>query len=132
MGYVEQQDIHSAATTVLEALWFRWAWGWRTCTVQPPLSAAEGGYKQRANSPHNSQRPPAPAALRAGRPRPRHVAEVLDTVKLSMVGNALVGDAPAADGGNGGGGAGLSVEQRKRLTIAVELVAQPRWAGLHR
>jgi hypothetical protein len=60
------------------------------------------------------------------------VAEVLDTVKLSMVGNALVGDAPAADGGNGGGGAGLSVEQRKRLTIAVELVAQPRWAGLHR
>jgi hypothetical protein len=48
--------------------------------------------------------------------------EVLDLVDLTSQARSLVGD-PLGPGG----GTGLSGEQRKRLTIAVELVAQPRW-----
>ncbi|GBF90608.1 ABC transporter G family member protein [Raphidocelis subcapitata] len=93
VGYVEQQDIHTAATTVLEALWF-------SARLRLPPCVPD-------------------ALVRA------HVVEVLDTVDLGPQTHALVGDALAGDGGGGGGGAGLSAEQRKRLTIAVELVAQP-------
>lgn len=46
------------------------------------------------------------------------VGQVEDLVELTPLGHQLVG-LP------GGGAAGLSVEQRKRLTIAVELVANP-------
>ena len=46
----------------------------------------------------------------------RFVEEVLELVELAPLRNALVG-LP--------GVSGLSVEQRKRLTIAVELVANP-------
>jgi hypothetical protein len=45
-----------------------------------------------------------------------YTAEVLDIVELTPLRNSLVG-VP--------GVSGLSVEQRKRLTIAVELVANP-------
>ena len=45
-----------------------------------------------------------------------YVKDVLDIVELTPLRNALVG-VP--------GISGLSVEQRKRLTIAVELVANP-------
>jgi ABC-type multidrug transport system ATPase subunit len=44
------------------------------------------------------------------------VDEVMELVELTPIRNALVG-LP--------GSSGLSVEQRKRLTIAVELVANP-------
>lgn len=44
------------------------------------------------------------------------VEEVMDLVELNLLRNALVG-LPGVDG--------LSTEQRKRLTIAVELVANP-------
>lgn len=53
-----------------------------------------------------------------------NVVEVLDLVDLTHQAQSLVGD-PAGPGG----GTGLSLEQRKRLTIAVELVANPRCAG---
>jgi ABC-type multidrug transport system ATPase subunit len=45
-----------------------------------------------------------------------YVEEVLEMVDMGDLRGALVGSP---------GGAGLSVEQRKRLTIAVELVANP-------
>ena len=45
-----------------------------------------------------------------------YVDEVLDIVELTPLRNSLVGIS---------GLSGLSVEQRKRLTIAVELVANP-------
>ena len=45
-----------------------------------------------------------------------YVDEVLDIVELTQLRNSLVGIS---------GVSGLSVEQRKRLTIAVELVANP-------
>ena len=45
-----------------------------------------------------------------------YVDEVLDIVELTPLRHALVGIS---------GVSGLSVEQRKRLTIAVELVANP-------
>lgn len=44
------------------------------------------------------------------------VEEVLQTVELKNLAHRLVGDP---------GGHGLSIEQRKRLSIAVELVANP-------
>ena len=44
------------------------------------------------------------------------VQQVLDTVELQSLANNIVGDP---------GGQGLSIEQRKRLSIAVELVANP-------
>ncbi|KAL4448626.1 hypothetical protein ABPG75_005845 [Micractinium tetrahymenae] len=51
----------------------------------------------------------------------RYVEGVLELVEMGGLRDALVG---AAQGG-GVGGAGLSLEQRKRLSIAVELVANP-------
>ena len=47
----------------------------------------------------------------------RLVDETLEMTELSRLQHGIVGE--------GGGGAGLSVEQRKRLSIAVELVAAP-------
>jgi len=88
VGYVEQQDIHTAATTVAETLWF-------SARLRLPPSVSDtwiGAY----------------------------VIEVLDLVELTPLANSLVGD-PAGPGG----GTGLSTEQRKRLTIVVELVANP-------
>jgi ABC-type multidrug transport system ATPase subunit/ABC-type multidrug transport system permease subunit len=49
----------------------------------------------------------------------RSVDDALQMVDLDALRGAPVGDA------TGAGGAGLTVEQRKRLTIAVELVARP-------
>lgn len=47
-----------------------------------------------------------------------YVDGVLDLVELRPLAHAMVGEP-------GGGGVGLSLEQRKRLSIAVELVASP-------
>ena len=61
-----------------------------------------------------NQHASAAAALRAC--TQAFVEEVMDLVELTPLRNALVGIP---------GVSGLSVEQRKRLTIAVELVANP-------
>ena len=67
---------------------------------------------------------PAPSALLPPRlPRPAAVQvgqlvdETLEMSELARLQHSIVGD--------GDGGQGLSVEQRKRLSIAVELVAAP-------
>jgi ABC-type multidrug transport system ATPase subunit len=49
--------------------------------------------------------------------RTKFVKEVMSLVELGRVSNALIGDV--------GHGAGLTIEQRKRLTIAVEMVSNP-------
>ncbi|KAK2996819.1 hypothetical protein RJ639_026085 [Escallonia herrerae] len=54
--------------------------------------------------------------------RKMFVEEVMDLVELNPLRNALVGLR---------GVDGLSTEQRKRLTIAVELVANPSWMSPH-
>lgn len=82
-GYVEQSDIHSPRTTVLEALQF---------SAQLRL---HGHGKKTALA---------------------FAQEVMQLVELSSLRDALVGIP---------GKSGLSTEQRKRLTIAVELVANP-------
>lgn len=57
------------------------------------------------------------------------VRDALALVDLAEQAGSLVGGGGPGGGGaggaGGGGGAGLSPEQRKRLTIAVELVANP-------
>mmetsp|Transcript_4643 Transcript_4643/g.13342 ORF Transcript_4643/g.13342 Transcript_4643/m.13342 type:complete len:1521 (-) Transcript_4643:659-5221(-) len=84
IGYVEQTDIHSAATTVQEALFF---------SARMRLPAGNSDQQIRA-----------------------HVEEVMRIVELDVLRDSLVG-APGQDG--------LSVEARKRLSIAVEQVANP-------
>ncbi|KAF6261001.1 ATP-binding cassette transporter [Scenedesmus sp. NREL 46B-D3] len=83
-GYVEQTDIHTARTTVREAL-----------VVSATLRLWETRDKALVES---------------------FVDEVLQLVELDSTRDALVGEP---------GEWGLSIEQRKRLTIAVELVANP-------
>ncbi|KAK9836509.1 hypothetical protein WJX74_001987 [Apatococcus lobatus] len=82
-GYVEQADVHSPATTILEALYFS-----ACCRLM--------GVNQ--------------AQLR------QFVDQVLELMELVVLRNSVVG-LPGING--------LSVEQRKRLTIGVELVANP-------
>ncbi|GIL82508.1 hypothetical protein Vretifemale_11338 [Volvox reticuliferus] len=86
-GYVEQMDIHTPATTVLEALMF----------------------SARLRLPRETPK----AAVRA------YVDSVIRMVELDDVMFSLVG----LSGGNSG--TGLNVDARKRLTLAVELVANP-------
>ncbi|KAI0380573.1 P-loop containing nucleoside triphosphate hydrolase protein [Hypomontagnella monticulosa] len=83
VGYVQQDDIHLATTTVREALVFS-------------------------------------ALLRQSKSKSRkeklaYVEEILELMDMQWYADAVVG-VP---------GEGLNLEQRKRLTIAVELVAQP-------
>ncbi|DBA97183.1 TPA: hypothetical protein ACH3X1_014944 [Trebouxia sp. C0004] len=84
MGYVEQNDIHTPALTVLESLKF----------------SANLRLDRNVNK----------------RSEAAFVDNVLDLVDMQGLRNALVGMP---------GVSGLSVEQRKRLTIAVELVSNP-------
>ncbi|KAG2432130.1 hypothetical protein HXX76_009056 [Chlamydomonas incerta] len=86
-GYVEQMDIHSPATTVLEALMF-------SARLRLPSSVSA-------------------AAARA------YVDSVISIVELDDVMFDLVG-LPGANSGTG-----LNVDARKRLTLAVEMVANP-------
>lgn len=82
-GYVQQQDLHLATSTVREALEF---------------SAILRQHKS------------IPEAEKLA-----YVDEVLALLEMESYASAIVG-VP---------GEGLNVEQRKRLTIAVELVAKP-------
>ncbi|KAI3428353.1 hypothetical protein D9Q98_006733 [Chlorella vulgaris] len=83
-GYVEQQDIHSAGTTVREALQF---------SARLRLTQDIGMAQIH-----------------------QIVDDTLEMVDMGGLRDSIVGDP---------GGKGLSVEQRKRLSIAVELVANP-------
>ncbi|KAK1298161.1 Pleiotropic drug resistance protein 3 [Acorus calamus] len=96
-GYCEQNDIHSPHLTIYESLIFS-AW------LRLPTDVNSTTRKLRA--PMTSK---------------HHVAqmfieEVMELVELTTLRDSLVG-LPGVDG--------LSTEQRKRLTIAVELVANP-------
>jgi ABC-type multidrug transport system ATPase subunit len=82
-GYVQQQDLHLATSTVREALTF---------------SAV---LRQPKNVPHHE--------------KVAYVDEVIKVLEMEAYADAVVG-VP---------GEGLNVEQRKRLTIGVELAAKP-------
>lgn len=84
IGYVQQQDIHLATSTVREALQFS------AYLRQPDLVS-----KKEKNE---------------------YVDYIIDLLDMNKYSDALVGVA----------GEGLNVEQRKRLTIGVELVAKPK------
>lgn len=83
-GYVQQQDLHLATSTVREALTFS------ALLRQPP----DVSHKEKL----------------------RYVDEVIELLDMELYADAVVG-VP---------GEGLNVEQRKRLTIGVELAARPQ------
>ncbi|KAL9111781.1 MAG: hypothetical protein Q9227_003840 [Pyrenula ochraceoflavens] len=82
-GYVQQQDLHLATSTVREALTF-------SALLRQPASVSKED-------------------------KLAYVEEVLNTLEMTSYADAVVG-VP---------GEGLNVEQRKRLTIAVEMAAKP-------
>jgi ATP-binding cassette subfamily G (WHITE) protein 2 (PDR) len=82
-GYVQQQDLHLATSTVREALNF-------SAILRQPRS-----------TPHNEKL--------------AYVDEVIKVLEMESYADAIVG-VP---------GEGLNVEQRKRLTIGVEMAAKP-------
>ncbi|RFU28656.1 hypothetical protein B7463_g7693, partial [Scytalidium lignicola] len=82
-GYVQQQDIHLATSTVREALRF-------SASVRQPISVPQ-------------------------KEKYEYVEEVIKLLEMERYAEAVVG-VP---------GEGLNVEQRKRLTIGVELAAKP-------
>lgn len=83
-GYVQQQDLHSATSTVREALEF-------SAKLRQPAHYTESE-------------------------KVAYVDTVIDLLDMSAYADAVVG-VP---------GEGLNVEQRKRLTIGVELAARPQ------
>uniref|UniRef100_A0A0L0P8N6 Atp dependent transporter multidrug resistance n=1 Tax=Candidozyma auris TaxID=498019 RepID=A0A0L0P8N6_CANAR len=82
-GYVQQQDIHLAETTVREALRF-------------------SAQLRRPNSVPDSE-------------KFEYVEKIIEILEMEEYSDAIVGQL----------GSGLNVEQRKKLTIGVELVAKP-------
>lgn len=82
-GYVQQQDIHLAETTVREALRF-------SAQTRRPTSVSD-------------------------QEKFDYVEKIIDILQMSEYSDAIVGSL----------GSGLNVEQRKKLTIGVELVAKP-------
>lgn len=84
IGYVQQQDIHLATSTVREALTF-------SAYLRQPSHVSK-------------------------KEKDEYVDYVIDLLEMTNYSDALVGVA----------GEGLNVEQRKRLTIGVELVAKPK------
>ncbi|MQM16082.1 hypothetical protein Taro_049036, partial [Colocasia esculenta] len=95
-GYCEQNDIHSPHVTVYESLLFS-AW----LRLDPEVDSATRKKNDVTSAKEYLQ---------------MFVEEVLELVELASLRGAMVG-LP--------GFSGLSTEQRKRLTIAVELVANP-------
>ncbi|KAI3404306.1 CDR1 [Candida oxycetoniae] len=84
IGYVQQQDLHLAASTVREALQF-------------------SAYLRQSDKIPKKE-------------KDEYVDYVIDLLEMTDYADAMVGVA----------GEGLNVEQRKRLTIGVELVAKPK------
>ncbi|KAL0866501.1 hypothetical protein Bca101_045619 [Brassica carinata] len=103
-GYCEQTDIHSPNITVEESVIYS-AW----LRLAPEIESATKIVSNLLLLP-----------IRITNLKPKSVQEfvkqVLETIELDEIKDALVGVA---------GESGLSTEQRKRLTIAVELVANP-------
>ena len=107
-GYCEQNDIHSPQVTVYESLLFS-AW------LRLPRDVDSN--KRKVSSRKNAISMFSRFSVHC---LPLHVQifieEVMELVELKQLRHALVG-LPGVNG--------LSTEQRKRLTIAVELVANP-------
>lgn len=82
-GYVQQQDIHLAQSTVREALLF-------SAKLRRPKSVSDSE-------------------------KAEYVDKIIDVLEMNEYADAIVGEL----------GSGLNVEQRKKLTIGVELVAKP-------
>lgn len=83
-GYVQQQDVHMAESTVREALRF-------SAMLRQPKSVSK-------------------------KEKYEYVEEVIKLLEMEDYAEAVVGEP----------GVGLNVEQRKRLTIGVELAAKPK------
>ncbi|KAM0040473.1 putative ABC-type xenobiotic transporter [Helianthus debilis subsp. tardiflorus] len=96
-GYCEQTDVHSPQITVEESVIFS-AW----LRLHPDIDS-KIKYLGKGN-------------VYIGIVLPKFVEEILETVELYAIKDALVGIP---------GVSGLSTEQRKRLTVAVEVVANP-------
>ncbi|XP_042413622.1 ABC transporter G family member 36-like isoform X1 [Zingiber officinale] len=104
-GYCEQNDIHSPHVTVYESLVYS-AW----LRLSADVNSTTRKVCPRLNRQANMR------SLIEHELLQMFVEEVMELVELTLLRNALVG-LPGVDG--------LSTEQRKRLTIAVELVANP-------
>ena len=113
-GYVEQNDIHSPQVTVEESLQFS-----SSLRLPKEISPKKRKVQTFCLSLHSFlqffHRPNDPNAIFNARFQ-EFVEEVMSLVELDTLRHALVGMP---------GSTGLSTEQRKRLTIAVELVANP-------
>ncbi|CAN1270070.1 ABC transporter G family member 39 [Linum perenne] len=99
-GYCEQNDVHSPFVTVNESLVYS-AWLRLPQDIDSKTRKASNTFSR---------------ILSCLSAEANFVEEVMDLVELNPLRDALVG-LPGVDG--------LSTEQRKRLTIAVELVANP-------
>lgn len=109
-GYVEQNDIHSPQVTVEESLWF-------SSSLRLPKEVSK---EKRQVSTKQALQVLIFTIIHLTHQcccrLQEFVEQVMRLVELDNIRNALVG-LP--------GSSGLSTEQRKRLTIAVELVANP-------
>ncbi|KAL6559850.1 transcription factor [Orobanche gracilis] len=107
-GYCEQDDIHSPHVTVHESLLFS-AW----LRLSPDVNVQTRKVFNRQNlEEYKLSVRSRPARVQNG----MFVDEVMELVELTPLRGTIVG-LP--------GTSGLSTEQRKRLTVAVELVANP-------
>lgn len=109
-GYCEQTDIHSPNITVEESViysaWLRLAPEIDSATKTVSCLLLSLFHQSKSNKNRNLK----------SKSVQKFVKQVLETIELDEIKDGLVGVA---------GVSGLSTEQRKRLTIAVELVANP-------
>ncbi|KAI3777844.1 hypothetical protein L1987_47647 [Smallanthus sonchifolius] len=108
-GYCEQNDIHSPTITVHESLIYS-AFLRLSKEVSKEDKMVEYHSMLLINQKHTNNNNALLFCLQM------FVSEVMELVELENIKDAIVGTA---------GVSGLSTEQRKRLTIAVELVANP-------
>ena len=115
MGYCEQTDIHSASLTVRESLIFSAVRATRVPAPFRPPPPPLRSVPDRALATPRRQRMRLPRTT-PWRALVEFVDEQMRAIELDTIANNIVG-LP--------GISGLSVEQRKRLTIGVELAANP-------
>jgi ABC-type multidrug transport system ATPase subunit/ABC-type multidrug transport system permease subunit len=108
-GYVEQFDTLPSQSTAREAIEF---------------SAA---LRLSSSSSSSSPSPSSSSSSGCLPENLRHawVQSVLTTLELNEIQHHLIGSSAGAATGSGGGGGGMSFEQRKRISIGLELVANP-------
>ncbi|RWV80731.1 hypothetical protein GW17_00057943, partial [Ensete ventricosum] len=113
-GYCEQNDIHSPHVTVYESIVYS---AWLRLPPEVDSETRKVRPRTQTDTPHTPTTclPCKGSQLHANFLQ-MFVDEVMELVELTPLRDALVG-LPGVDG--------LSTEQRKRLTIAVELVANP-------